>query len=262
MYNKYILLLEFFFKSVNYNQELVSFSSMTKIKFFNLYYNNSDIDVNNNVIFNRLTKEFKESYSLTNEQKEALVGIILGDGSLERRKTTHNTRLRIEQAYPEKESYLLSVYELFKFLTFSPPKIVIRKPDKRTGKIHKSMSFKTVHMPCLNYYYDLFYDNSIKVIPENIHELLTARGLAYWIMDDGSISYYNQTILHTRAFTKEEVILLQNALKINFELRTRIEEKQTNQWIIYIPVIQKIALNKIVGAYMHETMLYKIKKII
>jgi hypothetical protein len=82
---------------------------MTKIKFFNLYYNNSDIDVSNNVIFNKLTKEFKESYSLTNEQKEALVGIILGDGSLERRKTTHNTRLRIEQAYPEKESYLLSI---------------------------------------------------------------------------------------------------------------------------------------------------------
>lgn len=147
-------------------------------------------------------------------------------------------------------------------MTSSSPKIVIRKPDKRTGKIHRSISFKTAHMPCLNYYYDLFYDNNIKVVPKNIHELLTARGLAYWIMDDGSISYYNQTILHTRAFTKEEVILLQNALKINFELRTRIEEKQTNQWIIYIPVRQKIALTKIVGAYMHETMLYKIKKII
>jgi hypothetical protein len=48
-------------------------------------------------------------------------------------------------------------------------------------------------------------------------------------MDDGGISNYNQTILHTRAFTKEEVILLQNALEVNFELRTRLEEKQTNQ---------------------------------
>jgi hypothetical protein len=48
-------------------------------------------------------------------------------------------------------------------------------------------------------------------------------------MDDGSILYYNQTILHSRAFTKEDVILLQNALKVNFELKIRIEEKQTNQ---------------------------------
>jgi LAGLIDADG DNA endonuclease family len=79
-------------------------------------------------------------------------------------------------------------------------------------------------------------------------------------MDDGGISNYNQTILHTRAFTKEEVILLQNALEVNFELRTRLEEKQTNQWVIYIPVRQRIPLNKIVGSYMHETMLYKIKK--
>jgi hypothetical protein len=48
-------------------------------------------------------------------------------------------------------------------------------------------------------------------------------------MDDGGILYYNQTILQTRAFTKEEVILLQNALNVNFELKTRIEEKQTNE---------------------------------
>jgi hypothetical protein len=78
-------------------------------------------------------------------------------------------------------------------------------------------------------------------------------------MDDGGILYYNQTILHTRAFTKEEVILLQNALNVNFELKTRIEEKQTNEWVLYIPVRQKIPLNKIVGPYMHETILYKNK---
>jgi hypothetical protein len=35
-------------------------------------------------------------------------------------------------------------------------------------------------------------------------------------MDDGSISHANQTILHVRAFSKEEVLLPQNALKVNF----------------------------------------------
>jgi len=47
-------------------------------------------------------------------------------------------------------------------------------------------------------------------------------------MDDGSKIFYNQTILHTRAFTKEEVILLQKALKIKFKLITRIEKKGKN----------------------------------
>jgi hypothetical protein len=60
-----------------------------------------------------------------------LVAIILGNGSLERRKIIYNTRLRIEQAYLEKESYLLSIFELFKPLTSSSSRIVERKPDKR-----------------------------------------------------------------------------------------------------------------------------------
>jgi hypothetical protein len=77
-------------------------------------------------------------------------------------------------------------------------------------------------------------------------------------MDDGSKSSWNQTILHTRAFTKEEVILLQNALKINLKLNSRIEEKTKNQWIIYIQVRQEILLIDIVKPYMHISMLYKV----
>lgn len=35
----------------------------------------------------------------------------------------------------------------------------------------------------------MFYDSSgIKVVPDNIAELLTFRGLAYWFMDDGYLS--------------------------------------------------------------------------
>ena len=55
-------------------------------------------------------------------------------------------------------------------------------------------------MPCLNYYHELFYKDNVKIIPINLEELLTARGLAYFIMDDGGKSVYNQTILHTRFF--------------------------------------------------------------
>lgn len=50
--------------------------------------------------------------------------------------------------------------------------------------------------------------DKIKIVPKILDELLTARGLAYWIMDDGGKSVYNQTILHTRAFSKEDVIFI------------------------------------------------------
>jgi hypothetical protein len=45
-------------------------------------------------------------------------------------------------------------------------------------------------------------------------------------MDEGGKSLNNQTILHRRAFSKDEVILLQNTLKIKFKLKSRLEEKK------------------------------------
>jgi hypothetical protein len=173
---------------------------------------------------------------------------------------TFQTRLCLEQSYPEKEDYLLSLFELYKSLITNYSKIIIRKPDIRTGKIYKSIAFKTSAFNCFNEYYDLFYEKKIKIVPKNIHKLLTARGLAYWIMDDVGKSTYNQMILHTRAFNLKEVILLQNVLKENFKLISRLEEKEKNQWVICIPIKQEILLRDIVKPYMYKSMLYKIEQ--
>ena len=95
----------------------------------------------------------------------------------------------------------------------------------RTEKVYNSIRFSTLSLPCLNDYYELFYKDGRKIIPNNISELLTARGLAYFIMDDSGKSYYGQTIIHTRFYTKLEVELLQETLFKNFGLTSRLEEK-------------------------------------
>lgn len=189
-------------------------------------------------------------------QKEALIGLMLGDGYLE--KTNHNTRLRLEQSYPEKGQYFNNLYLLFKSMVAMNPTILERKPDKRTGLIYKSLYFWTLRFPCLNEYYEIFYKEKVKILPKNLDQLLTPIGLAYWIMDDGSKSTYGQTILHTRSFSKQEVEFIQTILYKNFKLITRLEEKKLNQWVIYIPLRQKTKLKDIVGQYIHESMLYKI----
>ena len=121
-------------------------------------------------------KKYKKEYILTHIQKEALIGIILGDGLTERSKSTHNARIRIEQSYPEKSEYLKSLHELLEPLTAMEPTLLTRTNKKR-GVITQSLYFRTLAMPCLNYYYELFYKNNIKRIPNNLEELLTARGL-------------------------------------------------------------------------------------
>ena len=141
------------------------------------------------------------------------------------------------------------------------PKVYIRKPDLITNKIYSSIQFKTLALPSLNYYRDLFYIDGKKIIPANISDLLTARALAYWICDDGNLGSYGETNLYCMAYTLEEIELLREALLKNFKLRTRIYEKKPDQWVIVIPLKQEIPLKIIVLPYIHYSMLYKLSKI-
>ena len=86
--------------------------------------------------------------------------------------------MRVEQSYPEKEEYLRSLYTLLEPLTAMTPTILTRN-DVRTGTISKSLYFRTLAMPCLNYYYELFYKDRVKFIPSDPGGSLAARGLAY-----------------------------------------------------------------------------------
>ena len=86
--------------------------------------------------------------------------------------------MRIEQSCPEKERYLRHLYELPARITSVSPTVLTRK-DKRNDSVYKSLYFITLAMPCLNYYYERFYKEKVKIVPRNLDELLTARGLAY-----------------------------------------------------------------------------------
>jgi hypothetical protein len=59
----------------------------------------------------------------------------------------------------------------------------------------------------------MFYNsNYFKIVPLNIENLLTPRGLAYWIMDDGSLK--NKGLhLNTYGFTNEGVLSLKHTLE-------------------------------------------------
>ena len=59
-----------------------------------------------------------------------------------------------------------------------------KRPNK--NKSYFSIKFSTYSLPCFNKFRLLFYnDEGVKIIPKNLCSLLTPRGLAYWLMDDG-----------------------------------------------------------------------------
>src|SRR4051812_26420292 len=118
-------------------------------------------------------------------QQEILVGGLLGDISLARAKPTHNARLAVRHSTKQTE-YTMYLFSIFKVLCTPTLELIVNEYfDKRLNKLYFNISFYTRSLPCLNYYRDLFYPNGVKVVPENIGELLTDRGLAIWAQDDG-----------------------------------------------------------------------------
>jgi hypothetical protein len=65
-----------------------------------------------------------------------------------------------------------------------------------------------------------------KFIPTNIAELLTPRSLAFWIKDDGQQVKIGGVTLCTDSFKTDEIKILRDALKANFNLDTIIHNKK------------------------------------
>ena len=70
--------------------------------------------------------------------------------------------------------------------------------------------------------------------PGNIANELTHRSLAIWIMDDGQQVKKGGVTLCTDSFDLEEVKILQEALKTNFNLETNIHKKKVKLEIFLI----------------------------
>jgi len=124
-------------------------------------------------------KEYKESLvSLTLEQREASIGLMLGDGSLQTQNNGKTFRLKFEWGQKNKP-YLDSVFNLFNEWVLSEPHKKSRMSPQ--GNLVVNFGFQTISHEALNFVAELFYPGSVRVkgIASNlIQDHLTARGLA------------------------------------------------------------------------------------
>jgi len=126
----------------------------------------------------RLTKLERDAFSLPEELRQILVGLMLGDLNAQKQTPNCNVRLLFEQSIIH-EDYLFHLYELFRNYCLSAPKTTNRLPDKRTGNVYTRIRFSTYSLPCFNEIYKLFYPEGVKIIPTNIGELMSSLSLAY-----------------------------------------------------------------------------------
>ena len=210
------------------------------------------------ISFNVLYSTEREQKNLSDFQKKALIGLLLGDVHIERAKPSHNARLCFDQSLNKHSEYIMYLYSIFKDFVGTPPKATNRKPDIRTGKIYNSLQFKTLRYPFFSSYHDLFYLKGTKLLPKNINELITDIGLAFWIMDDGGLSTNGGLIIHTNSFTKLEVEILVNLLQDKFQLQCKPIIRNSNQWAINIPKKEMVNIQNLIKKYVHYSMKHKI----
>jgi hypothetical protein len=104
---------------------------------------------------------------------------LLGDAHISRRSLTANSRLHYGQTTKHKE-YFYFVFNIFiSFCAKDYIPVNSTYLDKRNNEIYYSFHFITMQLPCFNEFRELFYKLGKKVIPINIYDLLTPRGLAF-----------------------------------------------------------------------------------
>ncbi len=149
--------------------------------------------------------------SLTEEQKSILIGTLLGDGTMRIKKNAH---LEINHSFAQK-ALVDWIFNKFSSLVTTPPKW-----RKGNGK-REAYRFATQKLPILTPFYNQFYRNGRKVIPNNLK--LDALSLAVWFMDDGSKSY-SSVYLNTQQFNLDEQIRLIDILENQFGIEATLNK--------------------------------------
>lgn len=135
---------------------------------------------------------------------------------------------------------------------------MIKVYNRKTNSYNNVLKFKTLSIPQLIYYYELFYVEGKKLIPSNI-ELITPVGLAHLIKGDGNLKQPDKIIrIYTNSFTKQDVELLALAIINKFNVKTRVVHVRNNQYIIIISKSELSKVNNLIKDYMHPYMFYKI----
>ena len=202
-------------------------------------------------MYSREIEQRKSSLKLSDLQRNVLVGLLLGDAHLETQNRGRTYRVRFEYSAKHR-AYADHLYELFQEWILTPPQV-------KLDATHNNIWFQTVSHAAFRYYAHQFYDEQRKCVPKNIHRFLTARSIAYWFMDDGSIKSRESkgVIFNTHCFTRNEVERLIDVLQNSFALDAK-ERKQKDGLQIYISGKSYGRFQEIVDPFMISSMRYRI----
>lgn len=201
--------------------------------------------------------ELIKKIPFTQEQKDLIVGTVLGDGciALHGRKNK-SARLIVGHCEKQKDFLMWKKGILGNFVN-----VINKKEDEKKNSI--MYSFSTVTHNEFKFYRNLFYSGNKKIIKDELINHINPLSLAAWFLDDGTLMKNVNMRLSTDSFTKEENEKLQWILKCNFDIRSKVCEYTRNNKKYYYMSFNKensLKMTEIIAPYSIECMQYKLIK--
>lgn len=202
-------------------------------------------------MYSREIEERKSSLKLSDLQREALVGLLLGDAHLETQNNGRTYRVKFEYSVKQRE-YADHVYELFR-------EWVLTAPQEKQDSSHENVWFQTVSHAAFRFYAHQFYDGKKKCVPKLIHHFMSERSIAFWYMDDGSIKSRESkgVVFNTHCFARNDVQRLIEVLRKQFGLEAT-ERKQKDGLQIYVSGKSYERFREMVDPHILPSMRYKV----
>lgn len=202
----------------------------------------------------RFTKAVSDMIQLTSYNKGVVVGLLLSDGWITSTSISNkNSRLGFKQSLSH-SSYVWFVFFLLSHYCSSYP-VFISTKTKDTSTYALQIFTRT--LPCFTEIRSLFYVNNIKIVPEDIYNLLTPVALAHLIMGDGNADKHG-LILCTDSYSMKDVVRLANVLMVKYRLDCSVYVKASMYPRIYIKAKSMSLLRTLVTQHMSSDMLYKL----
>lgn len=189
-----------------------------------------------------------------------LFGSLLGDTHAEVRSPNNSVRFSFKQSSRNVE-YLMWFHKYLSDRGYcNPKKPVLRKQIGRCNKIYFYYRINSYSYSNLFWFYNIFYKNKVKFIPENkyLKKFLTPLALAIWFMDDGAKTSAGAQF-STQCFQKNDLERLVLFLKEEYDLSSSIQSTgKNNQFVIYIPKKDMTKFSKIIKKYLVKSMYSKL----
>lgn len=209
-------------------------------------------------------QEYKNNLlPLTDFQKQALIGLTLGDLSIRKQSPKGDVHIRFEYTI-HSTAYVNHLYNLFKDRILTPP--YKKERLSKSGNLNTTWRFQTISDSELNFLYTLFFEpfaDKKKHLPSLlIKNHLTPVSLAYWFMDDGGKLDYTKNngkgiVLNTQGFNEAEVKIACDELKEKLNLNCWVG-KNKNKPIIKLSGKDFEKFLDLCNEYIIEEMKYKL----